>query len=282
MNFNSTVNFHLLKNCNFRCKFCYAHFNDASLLTFDESKQILIELKKMGVYKINFAGGEPLLYKNFEELLVLAKELSFVTSVISNGSKMTKTWIFEFGKFLDIVGISCDSAKSETLINLGRGNGNSYETTKEVFHNLDLLSFKINRKIFKKLNSVITRLNFQEDMNDFVKSLNIDRWKIFQILRIDGENEKAFKALKISDCEFKEFVSKHLSLNSYRTKVVAETNTDMIDSYLMINPDGSFFQNSKGKYVKSLPILEVGWEKAFNQISFSEKKFLDRGGGYLI
>ncbi len=49
-----TVNFHLLKNCNFRCKFCFAHFKDTTLLSINELKKIILELKNYGINKINF------------------------------------------------------------------------------------------------------------------------------------------------------------------------------------------------------------------------------------
>lgn len=280
MKISLTVNFHLLKNCNFRCKFCYAHFKDSSLLSIEECKQILVELKRNGISKVNFAGGEPLLYKNFGELLAFSKHLDFVTSIISNGSRITKNWINEYAQFLDVIGISCDSANEDTLINLGRGNGDSALNTFEVFRLMDEFSLRSGKRIFKKLNSVVTSLNCNEDMKGFVRSLNINRWKVFQILRIEGENELHYDNLKITEDEFNGFIARHAILNTDGMSVVAESNDAMTDSYLMINPDGCLYQNSEGKYIKSESILKVGFEKALKQISFSQKKFLNRGGVY--
>lgn len=127
---NLTVNLHLTNRCNYKCSFCYAHFKDSKNLSKDDLKEILYLLKDYGVHKVNFAGGEPFLFKGFEELLIHAKELGLKTSIISNGSMIKREWIFEYGKYLDILGISCDSANPLTLKLLGRGNGSSAFKTK--------------------------------------------------------------------------------------------------------------------------------------------------------
>lgn len=54
----------------------------------------------------------------------------------------------------------------------------------------------------------------------------------------------------------------------------------MLESYLMINPEGRFYQNSKGSYTYSSSILEVGLESALSEIQFDQKKFLERKGMY--
>jgi radical S-adenosyl methionine domain-containing protein 2 len=53
-----------------------------------------------------------------------------------------------------------------------------------------------------------------------------------------------------------------------------EDNEDMIESYIMVEPSGRFYQNSMdGHYSYSLPITEVGAKSAFNQINFSLNKY---------
>lgn len=68
-----TVNLHLKNRCSFKCRFCYAHFNGMKSLSFFEWKEILIELKNYGILKINFAGGEPFLFKELGSLVMQAK-----------------------------------------------------------------------------------------------------------------------------------------------------------------------------------------------------------------
>lgn len=275
-----TVNFHLTKKCNYKCSFCYAHFKNTVELSFLNSCRILYVLSKFGIRKINFAGGEPFLYKGFGELLKLAKELGFVTSIITNGSLITQNWIFKYGHYLDILGISCDSANPITLELLGRGKGESIEKIKRVFSIVDEFNESFEKKIYKKLNSVITRINFNENMIEFVQNIGIKRWKIFQVLHILNENDQNIQELSISEAEFQSFVNRHIGLKERGIDIISESNENMTESYLMINPEGKFYQNSNGKYTYSSSILQIGVESALSQILFKFNKFIKRGGSY--
>jgi hypothetical protein len=44
-------------------------------------------------------------------------------SIVSNGSKITEKWFQDYGQFLDILAISCDSFDEDTNVKIGRGNG---------------------------------------------------------------------------------------------------------------------------------------------------------------
>ncbi|MBP7283466.1 MAG: viperin family antiviral radical SAM protein [Leptospiraceae bacterium] len=279
---NITVNFHLTRACNYKCKYCYAHFIGMNLLDLAQSQKIIEEIAKAGFGKINFAGGEPLTYKPLGHLIRLAKHLNLKTSIITNGSLLTKDWLKENVKFLDIIGISCDSSIESTQKILGRGNGSAVEKVKQAFSIIQEYNLNTDNPIFTKLNSVITSYNYKEDMTNFVLNLGINRWKIFQVLRIEGENDKDIENLAISNIEFQEFVNKHIPLKQYGIDVVAEDNDNMTNSYLMINPEGQFYQNASGNYIKSESIIKVGIESALEQISFQYSKFIDRGGAYPI
>lgn len=82
-------------------------------------------MRVSGCLKINFAGGEPFLHPKFlGELVRYSKiDLKFESvSIISNASKIKQMeeWFKEFGQYLDILGVSCDSAVSETNTRIGR------------------------------------------------------------------------------------------------------------------------------------------------------------------
>ena len=50
----------------------------------------------------------------------------------------------------------------------------------------------------------------------------------------------------------------------------------MFDSYLMISPDGCFFQTDNSGYKYSRPLTEVMVEDALKEIEFDYNKYLDR------
>ena len=77
------INLHITERCNFKCKYCFAIFNRKKDLPLESWKKIIDDLKADGrISAINFAGGEPVLYKNFPELIDYAKNLDFKLSII--------------------------------------------------------------------------------------------------------------------------------------------------------------------------------------------------------
>jgi radical SAM protein with 4Fe4S-binding SPASM domain len=81
------VFFVLSKKCNLNCVYCS---NNSSIINTEEfslgkAKEILRELKKLGVFEISFNGGEAVLYPHFEEITNEAKKLGFVSFINTNG-----------------------------------------------------------------------------------------------------------------------------------------------------------------------------------------------------
>ena len=75
-------------------------------------------------------------------------------------------------------------------------------------------------------------------------------------------------------------MNRHKHLESKRLAIVAEDNRAMQESYIMINPEGKFYQSKDNIYLVSESINKVGVNKALQQVGFSEEKFLARGGLY--
>ena len=130
-----------------------------------------------------------------------------------------------------------------------------------------------------KINTVVNRYNYLEDeLGGFMKMINPERWKIFQALRVQGQNDASFDEIKISNDQFYYFL-KNNKVNSLSYSV-SEENEDMQGTYIMIDPAGRFFDNTKGYYTYSTPILEVGVQKALSQIVYDFDRFIERGGLY--
>jgi radical S-adenosyl methionine domain-containing protein 2 len=73
--------------------------------------------------KLNISGGEPYLQGDFigEVFRYCKDELNLEScSVVTNGSKVTERWLDTYGKYLDIMAISCDSFDPETNVLIGR------------------------------------------------------------------------------------------------------------------------------------------------------------------
>jgi radical SAM protein with 4Fe4S-binding SPASM domain len=83
-----TVQLDLSWKCNLDCKYCY--LTDTRLiapsLSSQEWKDIIKQLQIMGVPKLSFLGGEPLLADNFFELAGYASSLGFKIYTTTNGT----------------------------------------------------------------------------------------------------------------------------------------------------------------------------------------------------
>ena len=232
--------------------------------------QIPTLLADAGCEKLTFVGGEPLLCSILPSLLKTSKELALTTMIVTNGSLLTLGFLQQNHKNIDWISLSIDSQYETIQQQLGRGIGNHVSQT---IRNVQLLrAFNIRLK----LNSVITRGNFNEDISDFISLLNPERWKAFQALPIIGQNDPEILELMISQEEFDLFRQNHQHLPFG----VFESNQQMRGSYLMLSPFGEFFSNSSGKHVYGPSILDVGVEQALQRNAWDVQKFYDRGGVY--
>ncbi len=280
----SSVNFHLWEPCNMCCKFCFATFQDVKQsilpkghLPKNEALQVVQQLADFGFQKITFAGGEPTLCKWLPELIATAKDANQTTMIVTNGTQLSEKFLEQNSKKLDWIALSVDSLVSETNLTIGRA-----VVGKKVFQ-LDEYRLLVDKiKYFGyglKINTVVNRSNYNEDMTDFIRYAKPKRWKILQVLPIIGQNDKYIDNFTITEEEFNLFLDRHSSLQDI-TSIVPETNSQIKSSYAMVDPAGRFFDNTTGTYSYSKPILEVGVKTAIKELNYDFSKFISRGGEY--
>ncbi|MCA9720760.1 MAG: viperin family antiviral radical SAM protein, partial [Myxococcales bacterium] len=264
----------LYKPCNYRCRFCFATYRDIrGRLSLPEAKLLLQTLRGAGCDKLTFAGGEPTLHPNIGELVAEAKRFGLVVTIITNGARLDNL-LDEHAADIDWVGLSVDSGDEDIQADLGRGRGGHVARSRVLAARVRALGLGL------KLNTVVTALNWQEDMRALLRDLAPDRWKVFQVLPIAGQNDGDVEPLLISHDQFQAFVDRHRELEAEGLGPIAETNDAMTDSYAMIDPLGRFFGNHKNRYVYSPPILEVGVDEAIRQVGFELERLIARGGLY--
>lgn len=284
----STVNYHLIQHCNMRCNFCYARFTDVLKDTgvpargLDEAKAraTVAELCGLGFTKINFAGGETLLRKDLPALLRIAKAAGLRTSVVTNGKFITAEWVDSVSGLLDQVGISVDSAVAETRLLMGRAHmGKEAMSNQDYVERAELLR---NVGISLKVNTVVTAQNFTEQMGSFIAALRPSRWKVFQAMQVDGQNDLEAAKILCTDAMYAWFSARHMGTTQGFGTTVFEGNDDMRGSYAMVDPYGRFYDSTAGGHTYSAPIWQVGAAKAYAQVTVDTAKFIRRGGEYAI
>ncbi len=278
------INFHIWKYCNFKCKFCFATYEDErelyrqkSYLSENEMLRIIDEISKQGIDKITFAGGEPMLCKWLPNLIKHAKEVGLTTMIVTNGYLLTEKWIKEQNGNLDWITLSIDSIDNENQLTIGRSSGKKVIGKDEYLEKINWIK---SNGIRFKLNTVVCSANLSDNMSDFIIIIKPERWKIFQVLPMIGQNDNHIEELLISKQDFESYINRHRIVEDFNIKVIPEDNDLMTGSYLMIDPQGRLYDNVEGKYHYSEPILKVGFEIARQQVTVHKNKFTDRKGLY--
>jgi len=123
------VNWHITYWCNYRCSFCFFRDVDKTngsipqlKLDLDDSARLIRMLGNFGIGRVNFAGGEPTLVREFPELVAITRNNGMVPTVVTNGTGITDSLL---DKIPDIgaIKLSIDSAREVVEEELGRGYG---------------------------------------------------------------------------------------------------------------------------------------------------------------
>ncbi len=279
----TTVNYHLWKPCNMGCGYCFATFEEtptplrARSLYRDDSIELTRLLCGAGFLKINFAGGEPTLCPWISDSIRMAKSHRLTTSIVTNGSRVTAKWLDDLDGCLDILALSVDSVDSATQRSIGRVVADDPMSADDY---LSVCSEVRKRGIRLKVNTVVSRFNKDEDFRPFIISAGPERWKIFQALPVQYQNDARIDEFTITVDDFERYVQRNSSVREIGVKVVPESNDLMTGSYIMVDPLGRFYDNVNGRHTYSHPILQVGVEDALSNVSVSPDRFEERGGNY--
>lgn len=147
--------------CNLKCTFCSQAEGKKIIMDISKAKILLTELKKIGVISINYTGGEPLVYKDIEELVKFGNGLGFEQTLVTNSINLfKKTSILNY---INTIGISLHGIPKvhDKLCNM---NG----AFKIVEKNIDKL-LKEYPSINVNINYTLTKENIDDDNLNFVK-----------------------------------------------------------------------------------------------------------------
>jgi radical S-adenosyl methionine domain-containing protein 2 len=277
----TTVNYHCWKPCNMKCRHCFARFTDAGHDNLPRAEMLdVVRQLALGFERINFVGGEPTLCPWLVEAIELARELGLKTSLVTNGTKLISAPNLR-DKILsrvEWIGLSIDSANADTNRSIGRAYGKSVITPDELIS----LADHIHRAgVQLKINTVVQRPNVDEDLGPLLHRLRPDRWKVLQVLPVDGQNDVDYQQVAITLCEFQRFLERHRWIGSTGITIVPEDHEAMTGSYAMVDPGGYAYDNVGGWYhYSAAPIHQLGWRDAFAQVQLMPERFVARGGNY--
>jgi len=279
------VNWHLWPWCNYGCKFCFARFEDiprARRLPRERALLVPNLLADAGAEKITFVGGEPTLCPWLVELIAAAKTAGLTTCLVTNGSRLTEEFLSECKGILDWIGLSIDASNDELHAKLGRGLRTHIRKgfSSHLLESLAVWDVCKDRGFRMKLNTVVCRTNLDDDMCELVLGLQPDRWKVFQVLPVEGQNDGDVDSLLITHEEFMQWVKRHTDPVK-GLEPVHESNDVMRGSYAMLDALGRFYDSAEGGHTYSChSILDVGVHDAWREVNFDYSKFYQRDGEY--
>ena len=157
-------------------------------------------LNQLKIEKINIIGGEPLLYPFTYDIIKIAKNIGFVTSITTNGSLLTKSKIKMFSPYLDWIGLSVDSKYEPIEREMGRRCG------KHVQNALKICGIIKEEGIKLKVSTTVTKLNCKEKMKQFIRKLDPNIWENLQVSFKKGHNEDIIRNLSINETEFENYM----------------------------------------------------------------------------
>lgn len=249
------INIHVLEACNFRCRQCFSKFGTKKLLPVEGWKKIIDNcIAGANVAEFNIAGGEPMLYPGLVELVQYIRDKGVKVSLITNGALMDEEWVKKYAGMFDTIGFSVDSINDETNRKIGRCDRNEKTIPAGRIVELCELIRKYAPGCRIKINTVVSALNKDEVMSDFIDEVAADRWKI---LRMKPFQYGSFSNIdiQVSDEEFEEFVDRNKDRIGKEDGVIAETGIetakrevvvepDMKASYVLIDSNGCLLDNA--------------------------------------
>lgn len=108
-----SVCWQITTKCNLNCKYCLSSSGHDGIYGLDteQAKRVINELGKLGINRLDFTGGEPLLRKDLGELIDCAKENNISTIVTTNTLFLNDNNL-EILKKADLVQISIDGPEN--------------------------------------------------------------------------------------------------------------------------------------------------------------------------
>lgn len=203
--------------CNLRCKYCMGEKDIVflpkdELLSVQEIERLVRIFSELGIKKIRLTGGEPLVRRNFREIVNSLNSIESIEEInlTTNGIRLDEELDFLSDKKINSINISLDTLK-EDLYREITGGGELNKVLASLHRAIDLKFKRI------KLNVVLVRGKNDEEIMDFVnltEKYPIDI-RFIELMPIGMGKEYT----PISNDEVKEIISKEKKLIPFYEKI---------------------------------------------------------------
>lgn len=115
INASKYLNIYLTNACNLHCTHCFMNAGKMlqEELTVEKWKEVLSAFYQTGGEFVTFTGGEPTMYKDFEEVVIFAHQQGLKVTVLSNGLLWSDENIARIKPYLDEIQFSIDGVTEQ-------------------------------------------------------------------------------------------------------------------------------------------------------------------------
>ncbi len=220
----------LLERCNLRCSYCMPEEgiplrDKKEFMSQEELFSIVRQFVSLGIKKIRLTGGEPLIKKNFSEILRFIAEQHVDIHITTNGILLDRYWNELAAARISGLNISIDSLRKEKFNQITRRD--YFERVLTNIHEA------VDRGFNVKLNVVLMRGFNEDEIVDFVqetKGLNISV-RFIEFMPFDGNKWDRSKTI-----DYQEILTiiedSHLAFSSLETEKNGTARKFKIEGYL--------------------------------------------------
>jgi len=254
------VDFWVTGKCDMECPFCYGadvpikenqalvyHPTDETKMiagsdkrrpemSFEQTKDVILKLKNVGVDTLTFSGGEPLLRNETPSIIEFAHKHSMQIYLSTNGTYLLSKYS-RIKNFISVLGLPLDGSNPEINIAMGR---KAYH-----FKNIkNILEFFYNHppNHILKVGTIVSKVNLDdiEAIGKFlfetVSFYSPDVWRLYQFESLKDGLATSDK-YAVTDDEFLsvcDIVKKKFPINN----ISERSRSTHSNSYFFVTPDG--------------------------------------------
>ena len=252
----------LTGRCNLACSMCTVHKkhlrygSSKNSISLQLAVNILAELKKIGLRKIHFSGGEVLLLDYFPDLVACARKLDLQVNLTTNGTLITKDiarFFVEQRVHTVTVSIDASTAKEHDKI---RGVKGAFKATLKGINYLKKRKKQKGRGPKIAVNTVVMRDNIEKLDEIFVvlNQIGVDAWRLLPV-------DSKIKKIKPLTEQWRDLSS----LCEQWKPLLSQPSVSFLSKI-------DFFQASKGKYSGSFYKHNLCYAPWFNLFIDSDGK----------
>lgn len=213
-NFLTSANIEIISGCNMKCKHCYvcdrSEHNKVHLLSVETIKDIVLQLRDMGVIRIGLTGGEPLTHPHIFEIIEFIKDNNISLSMLSNITLIDENNIDKIAKYVEVIHTTKYGFDEQSYEDLTQTKGSYARYTKAVelikksnilLMERGILLYNTEKDINRMLNEttqIETKIDIRKNNEYAVRALPskkglLEYYKI--LLEKEGQTEKDFENL---------------------------------------------------------------------------------------